>query len=82
MDIRKVSLVVTAVVLLIGVVATSHRVRSLDKQMSIVTDLLREQQGINKSLIEALKLREDPQYLKEVTDCNTQSIKPKAKRRK
>jgi hypothetical protein len=46
----------------------------LDNKIEKITDILKEQNRINKSIIEVLQLREDPMYRKEVTDCNLKSI--------
>lgn len=62
----------TTIVVTIG---TYYKVLEITNKLSLTTDILDEQQKINKGIIEILMLREDPQYRRQVTDCNKRSMR-------
>lgn len=67
----KIFMMMTIVVLMFILIVEVHNdTVTLNKQIDVITDILKEQNSINSSVIEALQLRESPQYKKEVTDCN------------
>ena len=72
---KNILLSLMLLVVIIGVFIVHDQVALLDKRVSLMVDVMKEQAIINNNIIEILRLREDPQYIREVTDCNKRYMK-------
>jgi hypothetical protein len=77
MNIKNLTIIILGLIILLLSIGSQKRIFILENQVSTMTDTLREQTLVNKGIIEVMKLREDPEYLKAVTRPKINKIKEK-----